>query len=181
MDYNKKCVQNRKSSSANLRPLLKNNMTKISVIKLFQNCTRTTRSGVVGLLKYLNECKAGYYKIFGYAKTPLLMVLVQFWDHFLADTFVTILLKRSQVCTGTIRNDIFKDILFLGSFLIVIPIVIIIVIVIEGVELSIRNFVVFDQCTQGHNKKHQPTCLDVFDTNWQALNWRCHCKPCRKQ
>ena len=37
-------------------------------------------------------------------------------------------------------------------------------------EFSYRseNFVV-DQCTQRHNKKYQPTYLDVFDKNWHAL------------
>ena len=44
-------------------------MIKVSVIKWSQNCTRTIRSGVVGILKYLkNACKAGYFKLFGYAK-----------------------------------------------------------------------------------------------------------------
>ena len=31
------------------------------------------------------------------------------------------------------------------------------------------KFFVVDQCTQRHNKKHQPTCLDVFDKNLHAL------------
>ena len=34
--------------------------------------------------------------------------------------------------------------------------------------ISLNIFVV-DQCTQRHNKKHQPTCLDVFDKNLHAL------------
>ena len=45
-------------------------MTKIYVIKWSQICTRTIRSGVVGIPKYifLNACKAGYFNIFVHAK-----------------------------------------------------------------------------------------------------------------
>ena len=44
-------------------------MTKVSFIKWSQNCTKTLRSGVVGIQKYLkNACKTGYFKTFGYAK-----------------------------------------------------------------------------------------------------------------
>ena len=55
--------------SVNLRPLFNSNMTKVYVIKWSQNCIRTIRNGVVGIPKYLkNECKAGYFEKFGYAK-----------------------------------------------------------------------------------------------------------------
>ena len=55
--------------SVNLRPLFDSNMTKVSALKWSQNCTRTIRSGIVGIPKYLkNACKAGYFYIFGYAK-----------------------------------------------------------------------------------------------------------------
>ena len=65
--------------SVNLRPLFNSNMTQVYVIKWSQNCTRTIRSGVFGIPKYLkNAYKADYFNIFGYAKTPLLMFLVQF-------------------------------------------------------------------------------------------------------
>ena len=54
--------------SANLRPLFNSNMTKVSVIQWSQNCTRTIRSGVVGIPNYLkNAGKAGYFNIFSYA------------------------------------------------------------------------------------------------------------------
>ena len=55
--------------SVNLRPLFNSNMTKVSVIKWSQNCTRTIRSGVVSIPKNLkNACKAGYCNIIGYDK-----------------------------------------------------------------------------------------------------------------
>ena len=45
-------------------------MTRVSVIKWSQNCTRTIISGVVGIPTYLeNVCKAGYFNMFGYAKS----------------------------------------------------------------------------------------------------------------
>ena len=44
-------------------------MTKVSVIKWSQKCTRIIKSGVVGILKYLkNACKVGYFNNIGYAK-----------------------------------------------------------------------------------------------------------------
>ena len=75
--------------SVNLRPLFNSNMTKIFVIKWSQNCTRTIRSGVVGIPKYLkNACKAGYLNIFGYAKNT-----TSDGPSFITGTFVTLLLK----------------------------------------------------------------------------------------
>ena len=63
--------------SVNLRPLFNSNMTKVSVIKLSQNCTRTIRSSVFCIPKYLkNACKAGYLIFLAMPKTLLLMVLV---------------------------------------------------------------------------------------------------------
>ena len=52
--------------SVNLKPLYNSNMTKVSVLKWSQNCTRTIRNGVFGIPKYLkNACKAGYFNFFG--------------------------------------------------------------------------------------------------------------------
>ena len=42
--------------SVNVRPLFNSNITKVSVIKWSQHCTRTIRSGVVGIPKYLKKC-----------------------------------------------------------------------------------------------------------------------------
>ena len=86
-------------------------MLKVSVIKWSQNCTRTIRNGVVGIPKYLkNACKEVIFlTILAMPKTPFLRVLLQFWDHFMTDTFVTLLLsviKWSQNCIRTIRNGV---------------------------------------------------------------------------
>ena len=48
--------------SVNLRPLFNSNMTKVSVIKCSQNCTRTFINGVVRIPKYLkNAGREGYF------------------------------------------------------------------------------------------------------------------------
>ena len=76
-DYNSKCAQKQNilkkalfdCPRANVTPLFNSNMTKVSVLNWSQICTRTIRSGVVVIPKYLkNACKAGYLNIFGYAK-----------------------------------------------------------------------------------------------------------------
>ena len=114
-------------------------MTKVFVIKWSQNCTRTIRSGVVGIPKYLkNACKAGYFNIFGCAKNTTSegpsSILRPLYNRYFCHITIE---KWSQICTRTIRNGFFKDILFLGSFPIVIPIVNLIAnLDHEGVELS---------------------------------------------
>ena len=100
-------------------------MTKVSVVKWSQNCTRAIRSGVVGIPKYLkNACKAGYFDIFGYAKNTTSngpsSILRPLYNRYFGHITIE---KWSQICTTTIRNGIFKDILFLGSFPIVFSIV----------------------------------------------------------
>ena len=118
-------------------------MTKVYVIKWSQNCTRTIRSGVVGIPKYLkNACKAGYFNIFGYAKNTTSegpsSILRPLYNRYFCHITIE---KWSQICTRTIRNGFFKDILFLGLFPIVIPIVNSISnLDHEGVELSCWNF-----------------------------------------
>ena len=63
--------------SVNLRQLFNSNITKVSVIKWSQNCTRTIRHGVVGIPKYLKKtCRAGYFNILAMPKTRLLRVLL---------------------------------------------------------------------------------------------------------
>ena len=125
--------------SVNMRPLFNSNMTKVSVLKWSQNCTRTIRIGVVGIPKFLkNACKAGYFTIFGYAKNitsdgPTLILRPLYNRYFCHITIE----KLSQICTRTIRNGFFKDIQFLASFPIVVPIVNIIAnLDHEGVEIS---------------------------------------------
>ena len=108
-----------------MRPLFNSNMTKVSVIKWYQNCTRTIRSGVVGIPKYLkNACEAGYFKIFVYAKDTTSdsprSILRPLYNRYFCHITIE---KWSQICTRTIRNGFFKDILFFGSLPIVIPIV----------------------------------------------------------
>ena len=73
-------------------------------------------------LKY--ACKTGYFKIFGYAKNttsdvPSLILKPHYNRYFCHITTE----KWSQICTSIIRNGFFKDILFLGSFPILILIV----------------------------------------------------------
>ena len=114
------------------------NMTQVSVIKWSRNCTRTIRSGVVGIPKYLkNACKAGYFNIFGYAKNTTSdgpsSVLRPLYNRYFYHITIE---KWSQICTKTIRNGFFKDIQMLALFPIVIPIVNIITnLDHEGVEL----------------------------------------------
>ena len=98
--------------------------------------------------------------IFGYAKNTTSegprSILRPLYNRY----FCHITIKKwSQICTRTIRNGFFKDILFLSSFPIVIPIV----------NLIMLKFFVADLCTKRHNKNCQPRCLDVFDKNWYAL------------
>ena len=66
------------------------------------------------------------------------MVLVQFRENLITDTFVTLLLKSGlRFALGPSEMIIFKNNLFLGSFPIVIPIVNLIAnLDNEGVELS---------------------------------------------
>ena len=60
-NYNGKCAQKQNivkkalsdGPSATLRPLFNSNMTKVSIIKYYQICTRTIRSGFVGIPKYV--------------------------------------------------------------------------------------------------------------------------------
>ena len=118
-------------------------MTKVSVIKGSQNCTRTIRSGVVGIPKYLkNVCKAGYFNFFGYVKNTNSDGPISIPRPLYNRYFCPITIKKwSQICTRTIKNGFFKDILFFGLFPIVIPIVNLIAnLDREGDELSLWNF-----------------------------------------
>ena len=100
-------------------------MTKVSVLKWSQKWTRTIRSGVFGIPKYLkNACKACYLNVFGYVKNTTFdgptSILRPLYNRYFCHITIE---KWSQICTRTIRNGFFKDILFLGLFPIVIPIV----------------------------------------------------------
>ena len=100
-------------------------MTKVYIIKWSQNCTRTIGNGVVGIPKYLkNACKSGYFKVFGYAKNTTFegssSILKPLYNRYFCHITIE---KCSQICTRTIRNGFFKDILFLGLFPIVTPII----------------------------------------------------------
>ena len=119
-------------------------MTKVSVIKWSQICTRTIRSGFVGITKYifLNAGKAGYFNLFVNAKNTtsdgpssiLRPLYNSYFCHFTIE-------KWSQICTRTIRNGFFQGYSVLGSFTIVIPIVNSMSnLDNEGVELLLWNF-----------------------------------------
>ena len=86
-------------------------MTKVSVIKWSQNCTKTTRSGGVGIPKYLkNACKAGCFYIFGYAKNTTSNGPSSIQRKLDNRYFCHITIKEwSQICTRTIRNDYFQE------------------------------------------------------------------------
>ena len=153
-------------------------MTKVSVMKRSQNCTRTIRSGVFGIPKYFfwNACKACYFNIFGYAKNTTFYSPRSILRPLYKIYFCHITIKKwSQICTGTIRNVFLADILSLpetlGSFPLVILIVHLLVILDhEGVELSLRKFLwLISAPKKTIKKKHQSTCLDVFDKIWHAL------------
>ena len=90
--------------SANVRPLFNSNMTKVSVLKWSQNCTRTIRSGVVGIPKYLkNACNTGYFNIFGYAKNTTSDGPTSFLRTLYNRYFCHITIEKwSRVCTRTI-------------------------------------------------------------------------------
>ena len=118
-------------------------MKKIYVLKWSQNCTRTIRSGVIGIPKYLkNVCKACYFNIFDFAKNTASDCTTSILRPLYENYFCHIAIEKwSQIFTRTIRNGFFKDIQFLASFSIVIPIVNIISnLDHEGVELSPWNF-----------------------------------------
>ena len=77
------------------------------------NCTRTIRNGVVGIPKYLkNACKAGYLKNFGYAKNTISEGPSSILRPLYNRCFCHITIEKwSQICTRSIRNGFFKDIL----------------------------------------------------------------------
>ena len=110
--------------SLNLRPLFNSTMTQVSVIKWSQNCTRTIKSGVVGIPKYLkNACKAVNLNMDGYAKKNSdgpSSILRQLYNRYFCHITIE---KWYRICTRIIINVYFRDILYLGSFPIVIPIV----------------------------------------------------------
>ena len=149
-------------------------VTKVSVIMWSQNWTRNIRSGVLGKAKNLKiPVLHAFFKYLWMPTTPLLRGLGQFWDHFITNTFVILLLKkRSQIYNMTIKKFLFKDILFLGAFLIVILIVNSISnLDHEGVKLSCWNFVWLISAPKDTIKNSKPTGLDVFDKNWHSLIW----------
>ena len=74
-------------------------------------------------------------------KTSLLIFLVHIWDHFMTDTFVTLLLK-------------------IGLRFAIAPS--------EMVISKLFCFWLVSHCNP-HYKTLQLTCLDVFDNNWHAL------------
>ena len=125
MDNNGKCTQKQNILKKNFLMGLVQMWDHLSLIKWSQNCTRTIRSGVVGIPKYLkNCCKAGDFNIVGCAKNTTFdgpgLILRRLYNRFFCHNTIK---KWSQICTRTIRNGFFKDILFLGSFYILIPIV----------------------------------------------------------
>ena len=125
-DYNRKCAQKKNflkkelsdGPSVNLRPLFHSNTTKVSVIKWSQNCTRTIRSGVVGIPKYLkNACKAYYFNIFGYAKNTTSdgssSILRPLYNIYFCHITIE---KWSQIWTRTIRNGFFQGYSAFGAY-----------------------------------------------------------------
>ena len=165
-DYKRKCAQKQNilknalsdCPSANVRPLFNSNMTKVSVLNWSQNCNSTIRSGVVGIPKYFKyACKAGYFTIFAMQKTPLLSVLVQFWDHFKTDTFFTLLFESGLIFALGQSESVFGRISLCNPNC--------------KFNLKFRpwrswanmlKMVVVDQSTQRHNKNSQPACLDFL-------------------
>ena len=111
--------------SATLRPLFNSNMTKVSVIMWSPILIWAYRSGVFDIPKDLkNVCKAGYFNFFGYVKNTNSDGPISIPRPLYNRYFCPITIKKwSQICTRTINNGFFKDILFFGLFPIVIPIV----------------------------------------------------------
>ena len=146
-------------------------MTKVSVIKWSQNCTRTIRSGVAGIPKYLkNTCKAGYFNIFGCAKKTTSedssSILRPLYNRYFCHITIE---KQSQIGTSTIRNGLQGYSVF-GLFYYCNP----------HCKFNCKfrqwrswaimlKFFVTDQCTKRHNKNCKPACFDVLDKNWHAL------------
>ena len=129
--------------SATLKLLFNSNVTKVYVIKWSQNYTRAIRSGVFGIAKNGKiTCFACIFQIFGYANKTTSdgpsAILRPLYNRYFCHITIE---KWSQICTKTIRNVFFKDILFLVLFPIVIPIVNLIAnLNHEEVELSLWNF-----------------------------------------
>ena len=118
-------------------------MTKVSVLKWSQNWPRTIRSGVFGIAKNVKiTCFACVFQIFGYANNTTSdgpsAILRPLYNRYFCHITIE---KWSQIYTRNIRKCFFEDILFLGAFPIVIPIVNSISnLDHEGVELSCWNF-----------------------------------------
>ena len=109
-------------------------------------------------------------------KRPLLRVLLQFWDHFITDTFVTLVLKSGLRLSLGPTEMVFKGYSVFGLISYCNP----------HCKFNCKfrpwrswaimlKFFMADQCTKRLNKNCQPTCLDVFDKNWHALAW--HVRP----
>ena len=119
-------------------------------------------------------------------KTPLLVVIVQFWDHLITDTFVTFLLKSGFRFEQGPSEMFFKDILFWGLFPIVIPIVDLIAnLDHEGVELSCWNCLWLISALKDTIKtrsRHVWMFLTKSDTPWCHLSHvTCHVSHVRCQ
>jgi hypothetical protein len=100
--------------------------------------------------------------------TPLLMFLVQFWNHIITDTFVTLLLKSGLRFAPASSVIIFSRIFCFGLISYFNP----------HCKFNCkfrpwRSWAIMlnvaDQCTKRHNKNSQPTWFDVFDKNWHTL------------
>ena len=144
-------------------------MTAVSVIKWSQNCTKTIRSDVVGIPKYIkNARKAGYFKKLYYAKNTTSDGPSSILRPLCCRYFCQITIEKwSQICTRTITKGFFKDILFLGLFPIVIPIVNLIAnLDHEGVELSCWIFLWLISAPKDTIKK---LSVDMFGCFWQKF------------
>ena len=170
-------------SSVNLRPLFNSNMTKVSVLKWSQNWPRTIRSGVFGIAKNVKiTCFACIFQIFGYANNTTSdgpsAILRPLYNRYFCHITIE---KWSQICTRTIRNGFFKDILFLGLFPIVIPIVNSISnLDHEGVELSCWNLLWLISAPKDTIKTLSRDVWMFLTKNLHALMWHVTCDRWRE-
>ena len=135
-----------------------------------QNWTRNIRRGVFGIAKNLKITCFAFFKYLGMPPTPLLRVLVQFWDHFITDFLSYYFWKKVSDLHYDHQKVPFQGYSIFGRISDCNPYC--------KFNLKFRpwrswatmlNFFVADQCTKRHNKNSQPTCLDSFDKNWHTL------------
>ena len=139
-----------------------------------QSWTRNIRSGVFSIAKNLKITCFAFFKYLGMPPTPLLRVLVQFWDHFITDFLSYYFWKKVSYLHYDHQKMPFQGYSIFGRISDCIPYC--------KFNLKFRpwrswaimlKFCLADLCTKRHNKNSQATCLNVFWHQFTLPNVTC--------